>query len=136
MSFANRVVCTLLESPAHRLMSGSTDVIRYQGRRSGRTVTTPTQYATYRDGLVIFVGRPDSKQWWRNFRQDRDIDVLVARDWRAMVGRAVVGPEDPDTIAPLLEAYLQRFPKAARLLDTTTNGSGHDQAVVVWCRPR
>jgi F420H(2)-dependent quinone reductase len=136
MSFANRVVCRLLESPAHRLMSGSTDVIRYRGRRSGRTVTTPTQYATYGDGLVIFVGRPDSKRWWRNFRQDRDIDVLVAGDWRAMVGRAVVGSEDPETVAPLLEAYLQRFPKVARRLATTTNSSRQVQAVVVWCRPR
>lgn len=62
--------------------------------------------------------------------------MLVAENWRAMVGRAVVGSDDPDTIAPLLEAYLQRFPKAARLLDTTTNGSGEDHEVVVWCRPR
>jgi len=61
MTFANRVVCGLLESPAHRLMSRSTDVIRYTGRRSGRTVTTPTQYAVYLDGLVIFVGRPGTK---------------------------------------------------------------------------
>ena len=97
---------------------------------------TPTQYATYGDGLVIFVGRPDSKQWWRNFREDRDLDVLVAGNWRAMVGRAVVGSEDPDTIVPLLDAYTRRFPKAARLLDTTTNSSGQPQVVVVWCRPR
>ena len=138
MSFANQVVCKLLESPAHRLMSGSTDVIRYQGRRSGKTFRTPTQYATYGDGLVIFVGRPDTKSWWRNFGQDRDLDVLVAGDWRAMVGRAVVGADEPDTIAPLLNAYLQRFPKTSRLLDETVgDGDGEGAGtVVVWCRPR
>jgi len=120
----------------HRLMSGSTDVIRYRGRRSGTTFTTPTQYATHGDDLVIFVGHPDTKTWWRNFREDRDLDVLVAGDWRAMVGHAIVGADEPDTIAPLLDAYLQRFPKAARLIDATTDSSGRERAVVVRCRPR
>lgn len=137
MSFGNRVVCTLLASPAHRLMSGSTDVIRYRGRRSGTTFTTPTQYATLDDGLVILVGRPDTKTWWRNFRGDGDLDVLVAGDWRPMVGRAVVATEEPETVAPLLDAYVRRFPKAARLIDRTTGTAGQDgRVVVVWCRPR
>jgi len=136
MSFANRVVCKLLESPAHRLMSRSTDVIRYKGRRSGRTFATPTQYAAYGDGLVIFVGRPDTKTWWRNFSNDGDIDVLVAGHWRAMTARAVIGADEPDTIGPLLDAYLRRFPRAARQLDTTAEASGGGNAVVVWCRPR
>lgn len=47
MTIANTVVCKLLESRAHRLMSGSTDVVRYRGRRSGEMFSTPTQYATY-----------------------------------------------------------------------------------------
>ena len=111
MSFANQVACKLLESPAHRLMSGSTDVIRYQGRRSLKTFTTPTEYATYGD-------------------------VLVAGDWRAMVGRAVVGADEPDTIAPLLKAYLRRFPKASRVLDKTAGDGEGAGAVVVWCRPQ
>jgi F420H(2)-dependent quinone reductase len=136
MTFANRVVRTLLESPAHRLMSGSTDLIRYRGRRSGDTVTTPTQYATYKGGVVIFVGRPETKTWWRNFREDRDIDVLIRGRWRGMVGRAVVGVDEPDTIRPLLDAYVERFPKAARLLDTTSGASEACNALVVWCRPR
>ena len=136
MTFANRVVCKLLESPAHRLMSKSTDVIRYTGRRSGRVMTTPTQYAAHLDGLVIFVGRPDTKTWWRNFSNDGDIDVLVAGVWRAMTARAIVGADEPDTIGPLLDAYLRRFPKARRLLDTSTDASGRGNAVVVWCRPR
>ncbi len=135
MALANRLVAKLLESPLHRVLSGSTDVVRYRGRRSGTTFATPTQYAPYGDDLLIFVGRPDTKTWWQNFRQERALDVLVAGRWRAMVGRAVVGSEEPDTIAPLLDAYLKRFPKAARLLDQTGSDSGTG-AVVVWCRPR
>jgi hypothetical protein len=136
MTFSNRVVCRLLESPVHRLMSRSTDVIRYRGRRSGEMFTTPTQFAAYQDGLVILVGRPDTKSWWRNFRADRDIDVLIDGEWRAMTGRAVDGATEPDTIGPLLDAYLKRFPKAARRLDARTGVAGHVGAVVVWCRPR
>lgn len=135
MALANRFVGKLLESPLHRLLSGSTDVVRYRGRRSGTTFATPTQYAPYGDDLLILVGRPDTKTWWRNFRQERDVDVLVAGSWRAMIGRAVVGSDEPDTIAPLMAAYLERFPKAARLLDKTGTNSGTG-VVVVWCRPR
>ena len=136
MTFANSVVCKLLESRAHRLMSGSTDVVRYRGRRSGEVFTTPTQYATYGDDLVIFVGRPDTKTWWRNFCGDRDIDVLIRGEWRAMTGRAVVGANEPETIGPLLDAYLQRFPKATRMLDDATGTAGSNKSVVVWCRSR
>ena len=135
MTVANSVVRKLLESPAHRLMSGSTDVVRYRGRRSGETFTTPTQYASYGDGLVILVGRPDTKTWWRNFREERDIDVLVRGEWRAMTACAVVGTNEPETIKPLLDAYLQRFPKANRMLGDATGTAGRS-AVVVWCRPR
>jgi hypothetical protein len=129
MGMGNSIVGSVLTSPLHRVLSGSTDLIRYTGRRSGRTVTTPTQYARHGDDVVILVGKPETKTWWRNFRDDRDLDVLVQGTWRPMTGRAVVGAVEPDVIAPLLDAYLERFPKLADDLDG-------DAAVVVWCRPR
>jgi len=97
---------------------------------------TPTQYVRRGDEVVIFVGRPDTKTWWRNFRTDGDIDVLLQRRWVPMTARAVIGAEDPATIAPLLDAYLERFPRVARSLGQDTNGSHAQQAVIVWCRPR
>jgi len=33
MAFANTIVLGLLRSPLHRIMSGSTDLIRYTGQR-------------------------------------------------------------------------------------------------------
>lgn len=133
---ANAVVGGLLRSPLHRLLSGSTDLVRYTGRRSGRRVTTPTQYARRGDDVIILVGDPEAKTWWRNFETIHDIDVLLQRRWIPMAARAVVGADEPKTIAPLLEVYLQRFPSAARTLG---NGSDEDRfrrAVIVWCRPR
>lgn len=136
MSMTNAVVSGLLQSPLHRVLSRSTDLIRYTGRRSGREFTTPTQYARNGDDLIILVGRPETKTWWRNFRDNGEIDVLVQRQWLPMTARAVIGADEPETIGPLLEAYLQRFPRAARVLRPDTHGSRNQGAVVLWCRPR
>lgn len=56
------------------------------------------------------VGHPESKQWWRNFSEPRDLEVLVRSVWCPMRGRAIVGAQDPETVRPLLEIYLKRFP--------------------------
>jgi len=131
VAIQNPVVVALLRSPLHRVMSRSVDVIRYRGRRSGREFMTPTQYVRDGDDVVILVGRPDSKTWWRNFRGGHDLDVLLDRRWVPMRGQVIVGAESPETIAPLLDAYLERFPSARRSLT-----GGARSAVVVLCSPR
>lgn len=136
MKLANRVVAVVLRSPLHRLLSGSTDVVRYRGRRTGHEFETPTQYVEVDDGLVIVVARAGSKAWWRNFVEDRDLDVLVRGSWRPMTGRAMSGASEPEVVAPLLDAYLARFPRAERALPGATRAEQVEQAVVVWCRPR
>ena len=136
MSVGNRIVRVLLESPAHRLLSGSTDVVRYRGRRSGNEFSTPTQYARHGDDLIILVGKPETKKWWRNFLEDRELDVLVQGHWLAMTGRAVIGADEPEVIAPLLDAYLERFPRVAKQLGKRSREVQMKQAMVVWCRPR
>ena len=136
MSVANSLISRLLLSPLHRALSGSTDLIRYTGRRSGREVITPTQYARRGDDVIILVGHPETKTWWRNFRTEGDIDVLLQRRWLPMTARAVIGAEDPETITPLLETYLHRFPRAGRVLEDEAKGPRAERAVIVWCRPR
>ena len=126
MSIGNSVVSGVLRSPLHRVLSGSTGLVRYAGRRSGRQFIMPAQYVEHGADVLILVGHAEAKTWWRNFRDGRDLDVLIRRTWGMMTARAGVGADEPETIAPLLDAYLQRFPKAAR-----SRG-----AVVVWCRPR
>jgi hypothetical protein len=136
MRLVDRVVRGILRSRAHPLLSRSTCVVRYRGRRSGAEFSTPTQYAPHGDGLVILVGRPQTKQWWRNFQDDREIDVLVAGRWRQMTGRAVIGLDQPDEIGPLLAAYLRRFPRVERHLPGGSRAAKAAGSVVVWCRPR
>jgi len=136
VNVANAVVATVLRSPMHRLLSGSLDLIRYRGRRSGAEFTTPTQYARSGDDIVILVGRPETKTWWRNFRTDHDVDLLVRGQWQPMTARAVIGADEPDAAAPLLDAYLARHPRAARAVGAGSAADRTRRAVLVWCRPR
>jgi len=53
-----------------------------------------------------------------------------------MVGRAIVGTDEPETVAPLLDTYLARFPKAGRLLGGDDRQAQVRNAVIVWCRQR
>ena len=136
MSFANACVATVLRSPFHRVMSGSTDLIRFRGRRTGREITMPTQYAECGSDVVILVGRADTKTWWHNFGTERDLDILIRGRWSSMTAIAVVGADDPAAIGPLLDAYLARFPRAQRTLGEGTTGDRARRAVVVRCHPR
>ena len=136
MAIGNVIVSAVLRSPIHRVMSGSIDLIRYTGRRSGRVITIPTQYACLGDDVIVLVGRPASKVWWRNFTDERDADVLVRGSWRAMRGRAVLGATEPETVASLLDTYLERFPRTVRSLTGATPGEQVRDAVLVRYRPR
>jgi hypothetical protein len=135
MELANLCVGAILRSPAHRLLSGSTCLVRYEGRRSGRTYVTPAQYATNGPGIIVLVARPDAKTWWRNFRTDRSLDVLVAGAWQPMTGRAVLGAADLDTATSLLDTYLGRFPRSRHALRGETAAERAESAVLVSCRP-
>ncbi|HEX6237186.1 MAG TPA: nitroreductase/quinone reductase family protein [Acidimicrobiales bacterium] len=136
MGVGNAIVSSLLRSPLHRVLSSSTNLVRYIGRRSGRTFTTPTQYVRRGDDLIIAIARPETKTWWRNFRSDRDVEVLVQGRWLPMTGRAIVGADEPESVAPLLDAYLERFPRAQGAEAGGGGGSAARRAVIVWCRPR
>lgn len=134
MSVANACVSRLLQSPLHPLLSGSTDLIRYRGHRTGREITIPTQYAERGDDVVVLAGGADTKTWWKNFRSERDVELLVRGRWSPMRARAVMGAAEPDEIGPLLDAYVTRFPRARK---TVGDGAdGRKDAVVVLCTPR
>lgn len=131
---SNRLVITLLQSPRHRLLSRSTDLVRYT-TNSGRTIMTPTQYVDVNDGIAILVAHPDSKTWWRHFRTEQPIEILRRRVWRTMNAQALAGADNPGALAPLLDAYLTRFPLAARTLDGATRDDKISSALIVWSQP-
>jgi hypothetical protein len=135
MALANTVVEKILTSPAHKILSGSTVLIRYRGRRTDTEYTTPVQYADAHVGFVVLVGKPDTKTWWRNFTDMGQLQVLLAGTWVPMTAHALRGSEDPEAVEPLLRAYAIRFPKVVKSLDGETLEERVRGAVVVWLRP-
>lgn len=135
MSVVNRIVETILGSPAHPMLSRSIVLIRYTGRRTGDEHTLPVQYADTHHGLVVVVGRSETKSWWRNFTELGQAQVLLRGTWTPMTAHALRGADDPEAVTPLLRAYAQRFPKIVKRIDGDTLEERVTNSVVVWLRP-
>jgi deazaflavin-dependent oxidoreductase (nitroreductase family) len=135
MGFANSAVEKILQSPAHPMLSGSTLLIRYTGRRTGNEYTLPVQYADAHHGLVVMVGKPETKTWWRNFTDMGQVKVLVKGTWVPMTAHALRGENEPEAVTPLLRSYAVRFPKVTKSLVGETLEERVEHAVVVWLRP-
>ena len=116
-TLVNPVVRGILRSPLHRLLSGSLMLVTFTGRRSGRRRTNPVGYARDGEALIVLVGWPERKSWWRNLRGGAPVTVVVRG--RPLAGRAevVTGADDPARAAALLEVYRRRFPRAGEDLD-------------------
>ena len=71
-SGVNWLAIALLRSRLHRLLSRKVQVVRYRGRRTGKEVTTPTQYVQAGDAVAVVVGKPETS---------RGGGTLVTRSW-------------------------------------------------------
>lgn len=110
-SLPNRAVLAVLSSRVHALLSGTVVALRITGRRTGRLVQFPVQYAIDDVGLVIFPGHPESKQWWRNLREGARVEVVLRGETRSGAGELIT-PGDAGYIGAR-EAYTHRFPRVA-----------------------
>jgi hypothetical protein len=70
--------------------------------------------------VIIPVGRPESKTWWRNVSNDHDVGMLVQGRWVPMTARPVVAADEPNTVGRLLDADLEYLSKASCVLGGTT----------------
>jgi hypothetical protein len=119
---ANPILRPLLHSPAGHWLGRRLALIRYPGRRTGRTYELPVQYA--RDGARIWIlpGSPEHKTWWRNLRGGTDVHLILAgHDIR---GQAIVLDQrrQPE-FAEGLTAYLHAVPQARRALGLPKHAS-------------
>ena len=86
----NRWFTRWLTSPLG-FLSGRAALIRYTGRVSGRAFQLPVNVYPYGDDLLIRVGKPESKTWWRNFSSPWSIEVVRGRRIVRGTGVAVAG---------------------------------------------
>ncbi len=145
----NPIVSAILCSPLHGLLSGSTLLLTYRGRRSGQEYRTPVSYARSGEGgreLSIFSDR--ERTWWRNFRPEaaaarptsgkvsknvaRGVPLRVRLAGRDLPARAEA-VEDPGAVAEALLAYLRAQPGLARYFGVGLDSAGRPvPEEVIW----
>jgi hypothetical protein len=62
-------------------------LVRVTGRRSGRTFELPVGYARRDSELLVTVGAPERKHWWRNIDGPTPVTVLLRGHTRRGVAR-------------------------------------------------
>jgi hypothetical protein len=76
-SVVNPLVRALLHSPLHAILSQRLVLLRLTGRRSGRTFELPVRYVRDDSGILVTVGAPEHKRWWRNIDGPTPITVVL-----------------------------------------------------------
>jgi hypothetical protein len=90
VGIVNRAFVGLMKAPGiGAIIRRGLVVIRYTGRRSGRTFETPVGYRRSGDTVTINIVGADSKTWWRNFLGEGGPMTLLKLGGRDRTGHAV-----------------------------------------------
>jgi len=115
----NPMMIWLLKSPLHGMVSKGVMLISVTGCKSGRTISTPTNYL--RDGNTLWVISWRDRTWWKNLRGGAKVQVLLA-------GRNVEGQgqvmDDAGTVARNLFDYYQKAPQLAKYVKIRLDEAG------------
>jgi len=120
----NPVVKALLQSPLHRVMSDSVMLIRFRGRKSGNSFSTPVRYL--RDGDTLRAFSNSETQWWRNLRHEGSARILAAGHEQDYTTNVI--ENDPDSIRRHLLIYLAQYPEDAVYHDVSLGSDGTPDA--------
>jgi hypothetical protein len=122
----NPIMIWLLRSPLHGLISGSTMLVTYTGRKSGKTYSTPVNY--HGIGGRLYTVSLRERAWWRNLRGGGEVTLLL-RGKMAPARGAVV--EDAAGVELALVDYIKDMPSAATFLKVRLLPGGAPDAVDV-----
>ena len=112
MSRLNPLIAWLLRSPMHALLSGGLMLVQVTGRRTGRRYWIPVGYQRDGTALTVLVSHARRKQWWRNYRDRRPIDVWLRG--RAQHGQAMAVVSRSPAFRDAIERTLSRVPGLGR----------------------
>ena len=116
---SNWFMSWLLHSPFHRLISGSILLITYIGRRSGKQYSAPLNYV--RGGNTLWVTSVRDRRWWRNFREEWPIKVLLQRVEVEGIGLAITEPEQ---LSQAFSEFFHLSPTSARFFKVDLEDDG------------
>jgi len=109
----------LLRSPFHGMISKGVMLVTVTGRKSGKTISTPTNYL--RDGDSLWVISWRDRKWWRNLRGGAQVRVLLAG--KSVEGRGQV-IEEEKAVAQGLFAYYRQAPQVAKYVKISLDVAG------------
>ncbi|MBL4868517.1 MAG: nitroreductase family deazaflavin-dependent oxidoreductase [Pseudomonadales bacterium] len=52
-------------------------LLTFTGRNTGLQYTTPVIYVRNGSRVIVGVGQPETKKWWRNYREPGDVTLLI-----------------------------------------------------------
>jgi deazaflavin-dependent oxidoreductase (nitroreductase family) len=115
----NFFVSWILRSPLHGMLSRAFLVITLRGRKTGRTISTPVNYA--RDGEALWITSQRSRIWWRNLRGGAEVSVRLRG--REIDARALV-VEPPAEVADGLRRLFTITPGMAKMYGVGSAADG------------
>jgi hypothetical protein len=119
---ANPLLRLLLHRPAGHRLGRHLALIRYRGRRTGRSYELPVQYARDGDRVWILPGAPERKTWWRSLRGGAAVDLVLAGHDRHGHATVISASQQP-SFADGLTAYLRAHPHAGPALGLPRHSS-------------
>ena len=123
----NPMMAWLLRSPLHGLLSQSTMLMTYTGRKSGKVYSTPMNYVRVREaeGDVVLTTSYRTRTWWRNLRGGALVHLkLQGQDLKARA-EAI---EDERGVIEGLSLFLQRVPGWAKYYNVKLDPDGRPSA--------
>lgn len=105
----NPIMIWLLKSPFHGMVSKGMMLVSMTGRKSGKIISTPTNYL--RDGNNLWVVSWRERKWWRNLRFGAIVRVLLAGKMIEGCGYVI---EEEKAVAQSLFEYYQKVPQYAK----------------------
>jgi deazaflavin-dependent oxidoreductase (nitroreductase family) len=115
----NPIMTLLLKSPLHGMISKGVMLVTVTGRKSGKPISTPTNYL--RDGNTLWVISWRDRNWWRNLRGGANVRVLLAG--KGVEGRGQV-LEEEKAVAQSLFDYYQKSPQFAKYVQIGLDAAG------------
>ena len=109
----NPITMWLLRSWLHFLASRDLLILRFRGRRTGRSFATPLSYVQIGNRLYLCT-RPEVANWWKNLRGGTEVEIV----WRGRATRASASVLDStsEEAGEGFRAFLTRNPRTASML--------------------
>jgi len=115
----NPMMIWLLKSPLHGMISKGVMLVTVTGRKSGKSISTPTNYL--HDGNTLRVISWRERTWWRNLKGGAEVQILLAG--RSAEGRGQV-IEEEKTVAQSLFDFYQKVPQNAKYVKISLDAAG------------